>query len=219
VIWRSHISAVTGSVCLLVIAFSTTVALAQTSPSEPEGEVLIERLRQGGLVIFFRHADTTGMSCDRLYRIGQRLGQRNISENGKIQSRQIGAALTELEIPIQYPVLAGPVFRARDTAELAFGERSVEVIDGLLADDYAGGHGVSWVIREHRRLFVIPPKPDMNRILVGHRTPAIIALSGQVNQSEFPEGAAIIMLPQDSAVEVLGVISFVPPPNSTVDRC
>jgi len=68
-------------------------------------------------------------------------------------------------------------------------------------------------------LFVIPPKPDMNRILVGHRTPAIIALSGQVNQSEFPEGAAIIMLPQDSAVEVLGVISFVPPPNSTVDRC
>ncbi|MBT5559487.1 MAG: hypothetical protein HOJ88_06315 [Proteobacteria bacterium] len=74
-IWRSHISAVTGSVCLLVIAFSTTVALAQTSPSEPEGEVLIERLRQGGLVIFFRHADTTGMSCDRLYRIGQRLGQ------------------------------------------------------------------------------------------------------------------------------------------------
>jgi phosphohistidine phosphatase SixA len=217
--WRSRMSAAASSIFLLVITFATTIVLAQTSPSELEGEVLIERLKQGGLVIFFRHADTTGMSCDRLYRVGQRFGQRNLSDNGKVQSRQIGEALAELEIPIQYPVLAGPVFRARDTAELAFGAGSVDVTDGLLADDYAGEYGVNWVIREHRRLFAIPPERGMNRALVGHRTPAIIALSGQVKQSDFPEGATIIMLPQDSGVEVLGIISFVPPPNSTVDRC
>lgn len=207
------------SVFLLAICSTITMVLAQTSPSEAEGEVLIAQLRQGGLVVFFRHADTTGMSCDRLYRIGQRLGQRNISEDGKTQSRQIGEKLAELKIPIQYPVLAGPVFRARDTAEYAFGLERVEVTDSLLADDYAADHGVEWVIREHRRLFTISPTLGMNRILVGHRTPAIIALSGQVKQSEFPEGAAIVMRPQAGGAEVLGIISFVPPPNFTVDRC
>ena len=204
---------------LLVAACVTSAALAQTSPSEPEGQVLIERLRQGGLVVFFRHADTTGMPCDQLYQIGQRLGQRNISEDGKVQSAQIGEMLDELEIPVQYPVLAGPVFRARDTADLAFGVESVEVTDSLLADDYAGAHGVEWVIREHRRLFSEAPRSGVNRILVGHRTPAIIALSGQVQRPEFPEGAAIVMIPQDGSVKVAGVISFIPPPNPTVSRC
>ena len=204
---------------LLVAACVTPAVLAQTSPSEPEGEALIERLRQGGLVVFFRHADTTGMPCDRLYQVGQRLGQRNISEDGQTQSHQIGEMFDQLEIPIQYPVLAGPVFRARDTAELAFGVEFVEVTDSLLADDYAGSHGVDWVISEHRRLFFEAPKQGVNRILVGHRTPAIIALSGQVQQSEFPEGAAIIMNPQIGGVKVLGVISFIPPPNPTVSRC
>jgi hypothetical protein len=65
-------------------------ALAQTSPSKPAGEALIERLRQGGLLGFIRHADTTGMACDILYIIGQREGQRNLSENGYVQSREIG---------------------------------------------------------------------------------------------------------------------------------
>jgi hypothetical protein len=208
---------------LLVFACISSAALAQTSPSEPEGQDLIERLRQGGLVVFFRHADTTGMTCDRLYRVGQRVGQRNISEDGKLQSGQIGEMLDELEIPIQYPVLAGPVFRARDTAELAFGVELVELTDSLLADDYAGNYGVDWVISEHRRLFSEAPEPGVNRILVGHRTPAIIALSGQVQPSEFPEGAAIVMIPQDGGadggVKVLGVISFIPPPSPTVSRC
>ena len=217
--WVGHIRAATGSFFLLAITLATTIVFAQTSPSEAEGEVLIEHLRQGGLVVFFRHADTTGMPCDRLYKVGQRLGQRNISEDGKAQSRKIGEKLAELEIPIQYPILAGPVFRARDTAEFAFGAKLVEVTDGLLADDYAGDYGVDWVIREHRRLFAIHPEPGANRILVGHRTPAIIALFGQVRQSEFPEGAAIVMRPADDGLEVLGVISFILPPNLTVDRC
>ena len=192
---------------------------AQLTPEEPEGQVLIERLRQGGLVVFFRHADTAGMPCDSLYRIGQREGQRNISEDGRVQSRQIGEVLAALNIPIQYPVLAGPVFRARDTAEIAFGLERVEITESLLADDYAGSRGVSWVITEHRRLFATPPEPGLNRILVGHRTPALMSVDGQVSRLGFPEGAAIVMRPVDGEAEVVGVISFVPPPNPGVDRC
>lgn len=194
-------------------------AHAQLAPDDPEGAALIERLREGGLVVFFRHADTAGMACDRLYRIGQREGQRNISEDGREQSRQIGETVAALGIPIQEPILAGPVFRARDTAEIAFGVDRVEITESLLADDYAGSRGVRWVLQEHRRLFAEAPAPGLNRILVGHRTPALLSLDGQVRQSGFPEGAAIVMRPVDGRAEVIGVISFVPPPNPGVDRC
>src|SRR5688572_13258295 len=83
------------------------------------GADLVDRLRKGGLVLFFRHADTRGMPCDRPFRAGDRDGQRNISADGREQSKRIGAALRELRIPFEVPVLAGPVYRARDTAEAA----------------------------------------------------------------------------------------------------
>lgn len=195
------------------------LARAQVTPEDSDGAALVERLREGGLVVFFRHADTNGMACDRLYQIGRRDGQRNISEDGREQARQIGQTLQRLSIPVQDPVLTGPVFRARDTAELAFGVDRVEVTDSLLADDYAGSRGVRWVLSEHRRLFAERPAPGLNRILVGHRTPALSSLDGQVRRTEFPEGAAIVMRPADGGPQVLGVISFVPQPSPGVDRC
>ena len=214
-----RMSATVALAALVIAGFNPAALRAQVTPDEPEGQALIENLRQGGLVVFFRHADTTGMPCDSLYRIGQREGQRNISEDGRRQSRQIGEALAALNIPIQEPILAGPVFRARDTAEIAFGAQRVEITDSLLADDYAGSRGVSWIIAEHRRLFATPPSPGLNRILVGHRTPALMSVDGQVSRLELPEGAAIVMRPVDGRSEVLGVISFIPPPNPGVDRC
>ena len=214
-----RLSAAAAVVLLVAAGVGPGELRAQLTPQAPEGRALIERLREGGLVVFFRHADTAGMPCDSLYRIGQREGQRNISADGRVQARQIGAALAALNIPIQEPVLAGPVFRARDTAEIAFGAERVEITESLLADDYAGSRGVAWVIGEHRRLFATPPQPGLNRVLVGHRTPALLSVDGQVSRAGFPEGAAIVMRPVDGSAEVLGVISFVPPPNPGVDRC
>lgn len=204
---------------LLFAATLTNFAFSQTSPSEPEGLALIERLQQGGLNLFLRHADTSGMACDSLYTIGQRVGQRNISEEGKVQAKEIWQALEAYEIPIQYPVLTSPVFRARDTAELAFGIDNVTVTDSLIADDYAGDYGVRWVISEHQKLFAEMPQRAMNRIMVGHRTPAIMALEGQVRQADYPEGALIVIDPSGRNVKVLGIISLVPPPNPVVSRC
>ncbi|MGI9257470.1 MAG: hypothetical protein ACR2QQ_01420, partial [Gammaproteobacteria bacterium] len=119
---------------------------------------------------------------------------------------------------VDYPVLTGPVFRARDTAELAFGLDRVEVTDSLLADDYAGGR-VGWVISEHRRLLNEAPEPGANRVLVGHRTPILSGLGGRVSRFAFPEGAAIVLRPATDEPEVLGVINFAPLPNPGIDRC
>ncbi|MDP3419061.1 histidine phosphatase family protein [Falsiroseomonas sp.] len=181
-----------------------------------EGAALVARLRQGGLVMFFRHADTRGENCDRSYRIGDRPGQRNLSPEGRAQSARIGPRLAELGIAVARPVLAGPVFRARDTAELAFGV--VEITDSLLADDYAGGR-LGWVLAEHRRLFSAPVPPGTNRVLVGHRTPAIMVAGDPVGGRAFPEGAALVLAPRGDGFEVLGILDPVPLPGGGFHEC
>lgn len=184
--------------------------LAPMDAADAAAAPLIARLRGGGLVLFFRHADTIGEPCDRSFRVGDRAGQRNISPRGRAQSARIGARMAELGIPVQAPVLAGPVFRARDTAQAAFGEARVTVTDSLLADDYAGPR-LDWVLAEHRRLLSEAVAPGANRVLVGHRTPAIMISGGAVSDRIFPEGSALVVEPRGAAgFAILGVVMFAP---------
>lgn len=130
--------------------------------------------------------------------------------------------MAELGIPVAWPVLAGPVFRARDTAELAFGAERVLVTDGLLADDYAPPGGLERVLVEHRRLLSAPVPAGANRVLVGHRTPAImVAGEALVGGRALPEGAALVVASRGEAAgfEVLGVLALAPIPGGGFHGC
>ncbi|HEX2546987.1 MAG TPA: histidine phosphatase family protein [Ramlibacter sp.] len=192
--------------------------LAAVAPDSAAGRQLVERLRSGGLVLYFRHADTRGEACDRSFQVGDRPGQRNLSPAGRRQAAQIGPALQALGIPVQKPVLAGPVYRARDTAELAFGPEHVQVTDSLLADDYAGGR-LAWVLAEHRRLMQEPVPAGTNRVLVGHRTPAIQVMGNAVGGRALPEGAAVVIEPGASGPRPIGILAPVPTVGSGFHDC
>lgn len=221
---RSHSAGLTrrsalglaGTALLVPSGVSARTELVPVAIDSPEGRRLVERLRGGGLVLFFRHADTAGEPCDSSYRIGDRAGQRNISARGREQSRRIGAVLQHERIPLG-EILAGPVFRAADTALEAFGRDSVTITDSLLADDYAGGR-LDWVLAEHRRLFAAGVPARMNRILVGHRTPAIMVLGAAVGGRAFPEGAAIVIEPAEPP-RILGVLMPAPIPGGGFHTC
>lgn len=203
----------------LLPAAARAERLRPVTVDTPEGAALVAALRGGGHVLFFRHADTRGENCDITYRVGDRAGQRNISPAGRAQSARIGARLAELGIPVETPVLAGPVYRARDTAELAFGAARVTVTDSLLADDYAGPR-LDWVLAEHRRLFAAPVAPGRNRVLVGHRTPAIMITGDALAGRAFPEGAAVVVAPLGAAgFRVLGVLELAPLPGGGFHAC
>jgi phosphohistidine phosphatase SixA len=208
---------------LLAALLAATPAAAQQrlvpqGADSAEGRVMVDALRRGGLVMFFRHADTRGEPCDRSFRIGDRPGQRNLSPEGRAQAARIGARLAELGIPILRPVLAGPVFRARDTGELAFGAGHVAVTDSLLADDYSGGR-LQWVLAEHRRLFSEPVPPGANRILVGHRTPAIMVTNESLAGRAFPEAAALVVQPLGEGFSLLGILELTPLPGGGFHMC
>ncbi len=204
-----------------VLFFANAAAAQPLLPAAsdtPAGQALIARLQAGGLVLYFRHADTLGMPCDRTFRIGDREGQRNISTAGQAQSRAIGQAFETHRIPVQLPVLAGPVYRARDTAELAFGPARVRATDDLLADDYAGAR-LDDVLAAHARLFSTPVPPGANRVLVGHRTPAIMVLGEAVAGRAFPEGAAIVLEPVPPRGRILGIWMPAPIPGAGFHAC
>jgi len=208
----------------LPLALIPSAVVATAPPPQPPGrfvplpagsagaEALLSRLLAGGLVLFFRHAATQGQPCDRSFRVGDRAGQRNLSAEGRVQAALIGEMLRQRAIPLAWPALAGPVFRARDTAEAAFGTDRVRVTDDLLADDYAGER-LPQVLAGHRRLFnTSAADPALNAVLVGHRTPAIMVLGDAVGGRALPEGGALVLRPGEAGPEVLGIIDLVPLP-------
>ncbi|MFT8243346.1 histidine phosphatase family protein [Roseomonas sp. BN140053] len=205
------------ALALLLPIAAVAQELVPARPGTPEGDALVARLRAGGLVLFLRHADTRGEPCDRSFRVGDRAGQRNLSALGRDQAAAIGRQLAELGIPVELPVLAGPVFRARDTAEIAFGAERVRVTDALLADDYAGAR-LAEVLDGHRQLLSAPVAAGVNRVLVGHRTPLITVAGPAVGGRALPEGSFAVAAP-GGAPQVLGVLELAPLPGGGFHGC
>jgi phosphohistidine phosphatase SixA len=185
--------------CAVGGSFLSLRALDAQSPAE----VLVAAIQDGGKVIYLRHAATNQREVDT-GRLGDRSGQRNLSADGIRQAERLGHALRALRVPLN-EILASPVFRARDTAELAFGEDQIKVTMDLVADEYAGDH-LKAMIEATKRLLRTLPGPGMNRVLVGHRMPLEMATGRMFPDSVLPEGAMAVFLP--SAIpQLLGTIT------------
>ncbi|MFB9971984.1 histidine phosphatase family protein [Pseudoroseomonas cervicalis] len=170
----------------------------------PEGLALADALRllrRGGLNLYLRHAITDRTQADT-GQLESRAAQRNLSPAGEAQARALGAALRRLGIPLA-EVLTSPVFRARDTAELAFGAAPVH--PALVADDYTR-RDPRQDAAEVSALLARPVPGGGNRVLVGHIVPLGLVLGRALSQAEFPEGALALFQPQGAAWRFLGVL-------------
>jgi phosphohistidine phosphatase SixA len=158
-------------------------------------------LRAGGLNLYIRHAITDRSRFDTGRR-GDRSGQRNLSAAGEAQARALGEAFRRHGIPVA-EVLTSEVFRARDTAELAFGSARVEF--DLIADDYAPNDPFANARAVSRRL--AEPVADGNRVMVGHIVPMGMVLGRGLAQAEFPEGCLALFRPRGADWEHLGFVA------------
>jgi phosphohistidine phosphatase SixA len=116
---------------LMILQLLGAAALGSAAAAEravkPQGQAVLERLRGGRLVIFFRHSLTVraGQPDNDLSSCAE---QRNLTPAGRALAEDIGAAFRALAIPVGR-VLASPYCRCVDTARLAFGR--VDVADWL----------------------------------------------------------------------------------------
>ena len=197
---REYLAAWAGLCALALIPrFLSGEAFAQASPEE-----LVAAMKEGGRVIFLRHAATNAYEIDT-GELGNRAGQRNLSDAGKEQAEALGDAFRKADISFSR-ILASPVFRARDTGELAFGAENIEITMELVADDYAGPQ-LQYMIESTRRLLETPPPEGTNILLIGHRTPLQMVTGRGFPDSILPEGAMAVFEPNEGGAELLGTLT------------
>jgi phosphohistidine phosphatase SixA len=132
-----------------------------------EGRELVQALRGGGYVLYFRHAATIWSQTDSdPPSFSDCRTQRNLSPRGRADARRIGAAVRRLRLPIGR-VLSSAYCRAKQTALLAFGRAQVtRDITGLPSAATEGERQRR--VRALRRLLATPPPRGMNTVLVAH---------------------------------------------------
>ena len=167
---------------------------AQPAKSIPPAELLAE-LRKGGYVIYFRHTSTDFSRDDARSKSDDDCdNQRPLTDKGREEARQIGAAFRELKIPVGN-VLASPRCRTMETAMLAFGraDKSPEARGGPAAPDNPDRYA------NLRRLFATPVKPGANLVIASHGNP-FYATAGA---PYLAEGEAAVIRPLGKDFEIV----------------
>lgn len=190
---------------VILLLLSANVGWAQD-------QVLIDRLRQGGLNIFIRHAITPGSDSSKFNPPSERpndcsSGSRQLNDEGREQSRRIGKRIKELDIPIG-EVYSSSFCRCEETAKLAFDRFTT--VEWLLIKP---GTFQSQLDRELRSVpsagFFSKTPTGKNNVFVGH---AVTFLPGTLSKELslvrlLAEGEALIIEP-GSPPKKLGRIKF-----------
>ncbi len=123
-------------------------------------------LREGGHVVFFRHAKTEMLATDaHPLDVDDCSKQRNLSAAGIAASEEMGEAFKLLGIPVG-DVLASPYCRCMDTARLAFGR--AQAAPELLVRRTEHGWALDEAGDRLKKLLAAAPRPGTNTVLVAH---------------------------------------------------
>jgi phosphohistidine phosphatase SixA len=185
----------------LSIAFAA-VWPAVCGAQELKGEALFAALKQGGYVIYLRHAtsDAAQNDADPIKRDDCQT-QRNLSEEGRVQAKAIGKAMSALGIAAD-KVLSSPYCRTIDTGKLAFG--AAQAADALYYSEGLSPEAAAQALAELKRMLGAAPAAGKNTVLVGH-TSNLKAAAGVWPRSE---GAAVVLQPKaDGSFGVVGSFS------------
>ena len=157
---------------------------------------LLTSLQEGGYIIFFRHAMTDHSVKDsESADLGNCDKQRNLSDEGRQQAKNIGHSFQELGIPVG-DVITSQYCRCIDTANIAFHK-------SVASTDVTSIQGVSPEERQRRIanlrvLLNTAPSDKTNTIVVAHKW-MFKEAAGHV----LDEGEAAIFKPNKSGMAQL----------------
>lgn len=155
------------SLAAVIAGLLVSAAGAASSGAGLEGPALADALREGGYVIYFRHAATDFSQEDTDTRSLQDCRtQRNLTALGRADGRAIGRAFRRLRIPVG-AVLASKYCRTPQTARLAF-RRVRTTIDLTSLPSASTERERSRRVAALRRLLGTAPRKGVNTVLVAH---------------------------------------------------
>jgi phosphohistidine phosphatase SixA len=159
---------------------------AQQSLSEHD---LVAALRQGGYVIYLRHAETDVSKTDQDRDVlADWTKQRNLSTKGREQAVLIGNAFRTLSIPLG-EIKASPYCRCVETAKLAFGKATPH--KDLAFSIGTEKHEAERLADALRIMLGTRPSAGKNTVLVAHTA----NLQEAAKIWPKPEGVAFIFKP------------------------
>ena len=151
---------------LVLVAVAAVAGCGDDEAAAPaRQDPIVQTLREGGHVLVLRHA-MADAEINRQELLRSCLIQRNLTEEGRAQAREIGEAIRALRIPIG-EVRSSPMCRTRDTARLAFGDVTLDrnlVSPGVIgteADDERRAQAMRAMVED------LPPAGE-NTVLVTH---------------------------------------------------
>ena len=96
------------------------ISISLTTPIKADlNKKLIEKLDEGGKIIFIRHAYAPGSGDPDNFNLNDCSTQRNLSEEGREQAKLIGKFFKENHIKVD-KVLSSEWCRCKETAKIAF---------------------------------------------------------------------------------------------------
>lgn len=147
----------------------TLGAVVNADADAPAKADVVPALQKGGYVLFMRHpkthpdqADTDPLHIDNIK------AQRQLSDEGRKQAKDIGDALRALKIPVA-AVMSSKFFRAQEAAKLlALGkvEASIDVAEGGLVVSPNENQRRAGVLK---KLLGTAPPAGKNMIIVSHK--------------------------------------------------
>lgn len=157
----------------LFFAMATALFVASSASSaaaELRDAAMLQALKDGGYVIYLRHdlSDTSRSDIDPID-LGDCAKQRPLSDAGRTHARQIGKAFATMRIPV-HEVMASPVCRAAETAELAFPDIKRSTPHALVYTLALPREQLGQAADELRKMLASPPPANSNVVLVGHTT-------------------------------------------------
>jgi len=174
---------------IVLLASLLWAALALADPA------LVQMLREGGYVLYMRHASTDFSQNDaRMTSYEDCDSQRNLTEKGREEARQIGAHVKRLGIPIG-DVLASPYCRTMETARLAFGKARA-------SNDVRGGPVDATRYDALKKLLSTDVRKGENRVISSHGNP-FQAIAGS---PYLAEGEIAVVRPEGSGFSVIARI-------------
>ena len=129
------------------------------------GNNLTHDLAKGGKLIFIRHAYAPGGGDPNNFNIQDCNTQRNLSNSGRQQAKQIGSFIKDNNIPI-YRVISSEWCRCRETATIAFNKYETKsFLNSFFSQKFA--HNKDKQIKELKD-YIINWHGKKNLILVTH---------------------------------------------------